>query len=75
MRKVIAMLLAFWFLFAPLPLAPYVSCPGGYIVKSYDQCPPIKKPTTIYPGHGSGGSNVVGGGGGGILGGLLGGLL
>lgn len=46
--------------------APYVSCPGGYIAKTLDQCPVIVK----HPAGGS--SHTGGGGGGGLLGDLLG---
>lgn len=49
----------------PASAAPYVSCPGGYIAPSLDQCPPIAK-------HPVGGKPPLGGGGGG---GLLPGLL
>lgn len=49
--------------------APYVSCPGGYIAPSLDQCPPVTKHPVGGP-HGGGG----GGGGGGVLGNLLGSL-
>ena len=48
--------------------APYVSCPGGYLTTSYDECPqvPQHRPPAPYGGHG--------GPHGGLLGGLLGGL-
>jgi hypothetical protein len=52
--------------------APYVSCPGGFIAKTYDKCPPVQ----IHRAPGSGGSGGPRGrgGDGGLLGGLLGGL-
>lgn len=69
-------------LFGATPVAtaaPYVSCPGGYIAKTGDQCPPFRTPISVHPGKAGGGG---GGGGGGllgtvgrILGGLTGGLL
>lgn len=47
--------------------APYVSCPGGYIVYPPQPCPPVPK-------HPVGGRPPVGGGGDGVLGDLLDGL-
>lgn len=52
----------------PPPTAPYVSCPGGYIVKTYADCPPI-------PHHNNPQNPPVGGGGHGLLGLGIGGIL
>ena len=77
---VVVMILSLLFGTAPVAsAAPYISCPGGYIARVGDECPPFRTPISIHPGKGgSGGPN--GGGGllgtiGRVLGGLTGGLL
>lgn len=82
---VVAMMLSLLFSTTPLAVAaPYISCPGGYIAKSGDECPPFQTPISIHPGYGGGGAPIGGGPhtGGGllgtvgrVLGGLTGGLL
>lgn len=48
----------------PVPAAPYVSCPGGYIADEIEDCPPV-------PHHPPGGPRRGGGGSGGVLDDLL----
>lgn len=62
---------------APLPSAPYISCPGGYIAKTGSECPPFHTPISVHPGQRGGGGGNPNGGGGllGTIGRIVGGLL
>lgn len=77
MKKVAAVVIAAGLVLTPVPVAsaaPFVSCPGGYIARTLDECPPFRTPISVAPGKGSGGGNSGGGGLLGTLGRIVGGI-